>query len=402
MEHRLLRAIQKALGWSDASPIGKGFARGHMEDLRLCERLLTPSKLLDLVMRRSVEPPQLRCFQDGMELHPHDYLSIIVNRRRQNVRLADMRSLATLSGAGFTLVLDALDTFDPTMEIACRALQWWSHELVQVNAYLTTQQTAGFPLHWDDHDVVVVHLAGEKTWEVRSYSRSVPMYRDAASNLTPSERVVWRGTMQTGDVMHIPRGYWHQATRDNCGEDFSLHVTFGFVKRTGVDWLAWLADQAREHELFRHDLLRWETPEERAEQERILTVAARELLESLVPSVFLQWREQVQPPGRHVALPDLGDLSTVVCLAEFAPHLEECGDEIVVCAAGRRVRLKARALPALRLLLSGHPVPVDQASSQTGLNVRQLADVLIEEGICVQATPELLSGYTDLVTDVGC
>lgn len=403
MEHRLPQVIEKALGWADASPIGKGFAQGRIEDLRLCERLLTPSKLLDLVMRRSLEPPQLRCFQDGVELHPHDYLSAIINRRRQNVRLADMSSLATLSSVGFTLVLDALDTFDPTMEIACRALQWWSHELVQVNAYLTTQETAGFPLHWDDHDVIVVHLAGEKIWEVRSYSRSVPMYRDAASNLIPSEDIIWQGVMRAGDIMHIPRGYWHQATRDKCGDDFSLHVTFGFVKRTGVDWLAWLADQAREHELFRQDLLRWETPDERAEQERILTVKACELLASLPPSVFLQRREQVQTPRRHVVpWRNLGDVSTVVCLTEFAPQLKEHGDEVVVLAAGRRVRLKAKALPALRLLLSGHPVPVDQASSQTGINVRQLADVLIEEGICAEATPELLSGYTDLVTDASC
>jgi ribosomal protein L16 Arg81 hydroxylase len=235
-----------------------------------------------------------------------------MNRRRQNVRLADMRRLAALSSAGFTLVLDALDTFDPTIETACRALQWWSHELVQVNAYLTTQETAGFPLHWDDHDVVVVHLASEKMWEVRSYSRSVPMYRDAASNLTPSEEVIWHGAMRAGDVMHIPRGYWHQATRSRHGAGFSLHVTFGFVKRTGVDWLAWLADQAREHELFRQDLLRWGTLGEQAEQERILTATARELLASLPPSVFLQRREQTQPPGRRVVfLSNLGDVSTL-------------------------------------------------------------------------------------------
>ncbi|MBV9013431.1 MAG: hypothetical protein JO272_15570 [Pseudonocardiales bacterium] len=99
---------------------------------------------------------------------------------------------------------------------------------------------------------------------------------------------------------------------------------------------------------------------------------------------------------------DANPIGTVVCLTEFAPKLEEHDDEVVVLAAGRRVRLKARALPALRLLLSGHPVSVDQASSQTGLNVRHLAKVLIEEGICAQASPELLSDYTDLVTDAGC
>jgi ribosomal protein L16 Arg81 hydroxylase len=128
-----------------------------------------------------------------------------------------------------------VDTFDATMEVACRALQWWSRELVHVNTYLTTQDTTCFDLHWDDHDVVILQLAGDKDWEVRDRSRPVPMYRDAAPNNTPSEEVIWSGTLVTGDVVHIPRGYWHQATRIGRGEGFSLHVTFGFTRRTGVD-----------------------------------------------------------------------------------------------------------------------------------------------------------------------
>lgn len=32
--------------------------------------------------------------------------------------------------------------------------------------------------------------------------------------------------------MHIPRGFWHQATRD---DGYSLHATFGIVKRVGVN-----------------------------------------------------------------------------------------------------------------------------------------------------------------------
>ncbi|MCU1685212.1 MAG: myc induced nuclear antigen [Amycolatopsis sp.] len=104
-----------------------------------------------------------------------------------------------------------------------------SRELVQVNTYLTTGDAAGFNLHWDDHDVIVVQLGGEKTWEVRGASRTAPMYRDVERNNEPPSDIVWSGTMKTGDVMHIPRGYWHQATRAERGAGFSLHATFGFV-----------------------------------------------------------------------------------------------------------------------------------------------------------------------------
>jgi hypothetical protein len=42
--------------------------------------------------------------------------------------------------------------------------------------------------------------------------------------------------LHVGEVPHVPRGYWHQATRAGLSNWFGLHATFGIVKRTGVDW----------------------------------------------------------------------------------------------------------------------------------------------------------------------
>lgn len=36
-------------------------------------------------------------------------------------------------------------------------------------------------------------------------------------------------------------------------------------------------------------------------------------------------------------------------------------------------------------------------SAAAGVDAAQLADVLIEEGLCAEVTDELLSGYTDLI-----
>lgn len=213
VDHYLVESIEKALGWNGPQLLGRGFARGSISDPDLCARLLTPTRLLDLIMRRSLSSPQFRCFRGGAELHPDAYLSNVVTRRGQSLSMARMDRLGQFIRAGCTIVLDTLDSFDATMEVACQALQWWSRELVQVNTYLTTNDAAGFNLHWDDHDVIIVQLGGEKSWEVRGLSRTAPMYRDVERNDSPSEEIVWSGTMKTGDVIHIPRGYWHQATR---------------------------------------------------------------------------------------------------------------------------------------------------------------------------------------------
>jgi hypothetical protein len=393
MDHRLVRAIEKALGWIDASALGGGFVRGELPEPDLCDRLLTPTRLLDVIMRRSLAPPQFRCFQNGVELHPDAYLTQAVTGRGQTLPMANMDRLGQLLHSGCTVVLDALDSFDPTMEIACRALQWWSREIVQVNIYLTTNDAAGFSLHWDDHDVVIVQLAGEKSWEVRGASRPAPMYRDAEPNREPSEEIVWAGVMKAGRVIHIPRGFWHQATRTGRGDGFSLHVTFGFVKRTGVDWLSWAADRSREHESFRHDLDR-----SRPFVTDQFVTEATSLLATHPVEKFLATREQERPPPRQVATFGVfGPPKSVVCVTDFPPRVERHDQTVDVLAAGKRLSFSVRAEPVLRLLLSGHPVDLADVTAATGVDGGVVAAPLIKEGVCAELTEALSSGCTGLV-----
>ncbi|MET9294089.1 cupin domain-containing protein [Streptomyces sp. NPDC003077] len=395
MEHRLISAIETALGWSGATELGKGFARGSMDDPALVSRLLTPNRLLDMAMRRSLHRPQFRCFQKGEEVHPAVYYTDSISPRGQSIPMVDMRGLAKLLGEGATLVLDQANVFDPTLEVACRALQWWSHERVQVNAYLTTNDATGFPLHWDDHDVVIVQLAGEKEWEVRAASRKVPMYRDSDPNNTPSDKIIWSGPLRTGDVMHIPRGHWHQATRTGSGAGKSLHVTFGTTKRTGASWLSWLADWCREREVFRHDLDRWNDP-----NSTVLTEAATALLGERSPAEFLAAYGQQMPLPRQVPFLDiLGPLDAVVCTSHLPPRIQGSGETVDVLSSGKKMTFATEALPALRLLLSGRPVVLEQAAVVVGAEVMEVAGVLVEEELCAVLTPELSSGYTGLVTN---
>lgn len=165
MDHRLVAGVEEALGWAGPQHLGTGFARGSLRDRELPARVLTPTRLLDLVMRRNLGNPQIRCFQDGKELHPGAYLHQDVGggTGRDGAGLVHMGRLGNLLREGTTMVLDRADVFDPTLEVACRSLQWWSGERVTVNIYLTTNAADGFGLHWDDHDVLVVQLSGRRT-----------------------------------------------------------------------------------------------------------------------------------------------------------------------------------------------------------------------------------------------
>jgi len=214
------------------------------------------------------------------------------------------------------------------------------------------------------------------------------MYRDAERNDEPSEEIVWSGTLKAGDVMHIPRGYWHQATRVDQGMGFSLHATFGFVKRTGVDWMSWLADQARQDITFRQDLDRWGGPDE-WQQRRVTELAVR-----YPQAVYLTAREQERPPRRCIVTSGVfGPVTDVVCLTDFPPHITTDGSTVQVIAVGKELTFAGRAEPALRMLLSGNAVSIEQVTTATGVDAVVLARTLLAEGVCAELTSELAAGY---------
>ncbi|MGH3815965.1 MAG: JmjC domain-containing protein [Pseudonocardiaceae bacterium] len=399
MDHRLVQHIEKTLGWAGPQHLGAEFGFGHMPDPSLCDRLLSPRKLLGLILRRSLTHPQLRCLQHGKDLHPTAYLTATTTGRGQRIEVADMRRLGYLLQEGATLVLDDVGPLDATLEIACRALSWWAGETTRVNTYLTTHDASGWGLHWDSHDVICVQLAGEKSWEVRGPSRPAPMERDVAPNLEPSTELVWSGTMRAGDVLHIPRGWWHQATRTGKGSGFSLHATFGLTRRTGVDWLAWVADQARADELFRHDLDLHSAPQDQDAQHRELTAAAFRLVQTHCPVDYLTTRKCERTSIRQVATFGVfGPPDAVACVTDFPPQLQTRDGKAVILAAGKKITVPADALPALRPLLSGQPASIHEITTTTGIDTAALADALIAEGICAELTPDLAEGYADMLT----
>jgi hypothetical protein len=392
MEHRLVTGIEKALGWGGPGPVGTAFARGHLADPDLITRLMTPNRLLEIIRHRHLANPQLRCYAEGDEVHPSLFLSTNVNRRRQAVSQADMAALGRILNGGGTVVLDHVDFFDPTLEVACRALGWWSGELTSANVYLAVGDTDGFNLHWDDHDVIAVQLSGEKSWEVRGPSRPAPMYRDAERNLTPSEEVLWRGSMRAGDVMHIPRGFWHTATRIGSGHDgHSLHVTFGLTKRTGVTWANFLSDAARADEEFRTDLER----SDGTAAGDVLATKLTDLAREYDPKRYLAELRANTPPARHLPhIPVFGALEYVAAVTEFEPVITPSGDTVQVVGGGKRLTFHGRAEPGLRSLLSGHPVRLTDDDQ----DLTMLAEHLIQEGLCAPLTADSLSAYTGLVT----
>lgn len=221
--------------------------------------LLPWERLNEILQQHRLDFPRLRLTRDGQSLAPGAYLRHVTGRRKVTVPRLQHAKLTQQLSAGATLVLDAVEElYEPLTELA-ENLELFFHERIQINAYAGWRTSQGFDLHWDDHDVFILQVTGRKRWSVYGMTRPYPLTGDSKKN-KPDGVPLWEKTLQDGDLLYIPRGFWHVALPL---DEPTLHLTVGVHNRTGLDLLRWVTERMRASELFRKDLPRFATDEAR-------------------------------------------------------------------------------------------------------------------------------------------
>jgi hypothetical protein len=226
------------------------------------ERFMPWGRLGEILRRHRLDFPRLRLVRDGKPLPVTSYLRHTTGAR-QKIFIPRLKTveLTRYLREGATLVLDAVDElYEPVEELA-KNLELFFREHVQVNLYAGWQTSRGFDLHWDDHDVFILQVAGRKKWSVYGQTRPFPLVNDVEKAERPTHAPVWEGTLKDGDLLYIPRGWWHVA--EPLAEP-TLHLTVGVHNRTGLDLLRWLSERVRASETFRRDLPCFASASERA------------------------------------------------------------------------------------------------------------------------------------------
>jgi hypothetical protein len=253
-------------------------------------------------MQHRLDFPRLRLALDGKSLPASSYLKHTRNARQTTViprLLSDELTKQLREGA--TLVLDAVDElFRPLRELA-EGLEYFFHEHVQINAYAGWQTSRGFDLHFDDHDVFILQVAGRKRWKVYGMTKPYPLAQDRNLIEKPTAGPIWEGMLEDGDLLYMPRGWWHLA--EPLAEP-TLHLTVGVHNRTGMDFLRWMIERVgKKSTSFRQDLPRFSSA---SDQQAHMNQLRTELLtgwdESLLKS-YLDNYDAMAEPRPCVGLP---------------------------------------------------------------------------------------------------
>jgi hypothetical protein len=371
--------------------------------------LLEWSAVNRLLLEHSFEPMRIGVVKEGKQLARTEYIQdgMPFPHVQPDALTKHLRD-------GATLVLNGIDQMHEPIAQLVSALKRALGEPMGVNMYAGWRTTKGFDVHWDEHDVLVLQVSGRKQWHIYGASRPHPLAHALESKFAPPTEVVWEGVIGEGDLLHIPRGWWHVAVPL---DEPSLHLTFGIETRNGRHLLQWLIDDlCAGSEWTRKNLPRFATPGAREEH---LAHVRDDLLARWTPDLLDRYYAYLQTkmPARHPtslpwsAMPDglpASDAYLVQLMSAFDTKLSPLADQqrVELIANGRRWGFAASASGIIEKLLEGPAVSIaelcatvaDQVDRDT---VRRLVAKLVAQGLVVilgPATAEAAARTIDLAS----
>jgi len=153
---------------------------------------------------------------------------------------------------GATLVLERVDCMYRPLKELGESLERVFEVPVQMNMYAGWRVSHGFDVHWDDHDVIVLQIAGRKHWKIYGVTEQFPVKNSVELGIKPPEKdPVWDGFLERGDVLYMPRGWWHIAFPV---DEPTMHITIGMRYPTGLDLLRFVSGELEQDVRMRIDL----------------------------------------------------------------------------------------------------------------------------------------------------
>jgi bifunctional lysine-specific demethylase and histidyl-hydroxylase NO66 len=216
---------------------GPGDRAGLMDWARL-------SDLLEVVPQWSGET--LKLIIDSRPVGTDHYVALRETGRGPVAR-PDPGMIEAMMAMGASLVADALEDVAVDLRRLCAMLGARFGAKAGVNAYCSFAGVQAFASHCDPHEVFAVQCEGEKRWRIYANRADQPISGSQSSDQAAIDAakgpVLLDVVMRPGDLLYIPRGYYHDAVASSAR---SLHLTFGVQPLYGLAVIDLLRDLAGE------------------------------------------------------------------------------------------------------------------------------------------------------------
>ncbi|WRZ88349.1 cupin domain-containing protein [Streptomyces sp. NBC_01007] len=172
---------------------------------------------------------------DGDKLPTRKFTTARTVARSTPGGFADTRKIRELLDKGATLLLRCVDQWHAPTRTLLVSLAEELGRHVEAFFFVTPAGRQGLPLHRDDADVLVVQVAGSKTWHIHEGPTDENWHAGRVTEQDgPRPAEILRTTLHAGDVLYVPRGFAHWASAD---EGLSAHLSLT-VREVGAPDLA--------------------------------------------------------------------------------------------------------------------------------------------------------------------
>ncbi|WP_405587728.1 JmjC domain-containing protein [Streptomyces sp. NBC_01190] len=144
---------------------------------------------------------------------------------------ADLAKVGALLDDGATLLLRRIDHWHRATRDMLQELATELGLPVEAFYFVTPEGHQGLPLHRDDADVLVIQVAGSKSWHVHEGPADGNWDLGKVRGDEPAE--IFRTTLRAGEVLYIPRAFAHRATGDG---GLSAHLSLT-IREAGTEHL---------------------------------------------------------------------------------------------------------------------------------------------------------------------
>ncbi|MBS1868968.1 MAG: hypothetical protein JSS99_04845 [Actinobacteria bacterium] len=302
----------------------------------------------------------------------------------------DARRVASAYRAGYSLVMRRLHLRVPAVAALARRLDQaladagvLLRQAIRSNLFASPAGATGLALHYDDHDVAVLQLSGEKRWTVYE-----PVYRHPlehpAKHLEPEDcrECAFEGVLRPGGLLFIPRGCPHRA---HTTEAPSVHITLGATRCTWLDLVQAAAPHA---EALRADLPPLAGGRLDSDERLARALMDDEAVAAALGDLAERWTQTATvgagPPDWDVPSAPLTPASLVRrTVASLSVLVEHADGDATLCNQSLRLR-GARDAALLRFLhereqFAVHELPLEPAPvAQLELVERLLSDGVLE------------------------
>ena len=158
---------------------------------------------------------------------------------------------------GATMVYNRIDN-EPFVDSIAKQIAQFAQAQTVVSGYLAFGSSSSYRNHWDTRDVFAVQLIGKKHWTLSAPNFDMPLYMQQAKDMPhiiPPTTVDMEVILEAGDILYMPRGWWHNPMPMNCE---TFHLAIGTFPPNGYNYMEWLMKKIPDIQSIRQSFTNWE------------------------------------------------------------------------------------------------------------------------------------------------